>query len=101
MAQAQGGRDFIKPETVVLNVRTNKAGTRKPIDVTTVVLTRIETEGDPVVLPEVDFERIGEGDYTLSIASDDLEVGTYQVAATVTGPKGVVVIPDTFVLRAA
>lgn len=95
-------REFVIGETVHLNIRVNAPGTHKPVDPTNVRLTSLKRDGQTVPVSVVDFTRESAGTYSLTLPTDGLVAGIYDVVVTLdSGPTKVVKVPDRFVLRAA
>lgn len=104
---SQGNRYFAQGETVIMRAKVSKPGTKVPIDPDDIDVVTIIRRGttEPIVTA-AEFTRLNEGDYELAIATDDLELGTYDVTIRLLGPvsdtpRRAVLPTDYFILRAA
>jgi len=93
-------RDYLIGETITLRVAVNEPGTRKPVDPTNVVLSSVKRGTTVVTLDQTVFTKRTTGDYELIIDTSDLTAGIYDFVVTVSGPAGVVILPDKFTLKA-
>lgn len=103
----QGDRFFVVGETVYVRAKVSLPGTKTPVDPDSIVLATLQRVGDddPLVVPST-FGRLAEGDYSIGIATDDFEPGTYNLTVRVQGPDSdtpvrVVLPQDRFILKSA
>jgi hypothetical protein len=95
-------RSFIVGETVHLEVRVSKPGTKTPTDPTTVQLASLKKGSQAITVSSPDFTRVAEGDFTYTIHTATLQPGTYNLVVRVaSGTDEVVLVPDAFVLNPA
>lgn len=93
-------RSFLVGETVHLRSRVSRPGTRTPTDPAEVALTSLTLDGVETLQAPVPFTREREGEYVLTLTTEDLVPGTYGVVIRhADGPAKVSLATDRFVLR--
>ena len=74
--------------------------TKRPVDPDTVALTSVKWGTTEILDDPVDFVRDGEGQYSLALATVDLDPGTYTLTVThADGPQKVTIVTNSFVLQ--
>lgn len=102
MVRVSAPRAFVIGDTVHFRSRVSLPGTSTPTDPALVVLSTLSLAGTSVLVAPLPFTRELEGEYVLSLPTDNLVVGVYDVSVThSSGPSMVTVVTDQFVLQTA
>lgn len=92
-------RSFTVGETIHFRSRISIAGTKTPTDPALVRLTSLKHDGTEVLVSALDFSREAQGEYVLTLQTDALSPGTYEVVVVHSdGPEKVTLATDRFVL---
>ncbi len=91
---------YQRGETVHLEARVADPKTRKPVDATVLLSSLVDRAGTEVQLVDRAFLRRDEGDYTYALPTDKMVPSVYAVTVTISGPRGVQIKRDRFVLEA-